>query len=116
MIDIGKRFRIQTEFVQNLAKALESKGHSTRVIDTQLNSVDGIYVGCWLMPVKNSFTARIGFSNALEEFPRAISASIDQLTTWVMNWLSLHGEMSRKRSEVNESSAGDFEGGESVLG
>lgn len=87
--------------VKTIAEELQRRGHQTSMIEAHLNTVDGVWVGVWVMPVikkgkVSKCLLRIGFGPIIEEHDATISPVV--LADKVLSWVSLHREASLKRS------------------
>lgn len=87
--------------VRSIAEELNRRGHKTDMIETQLNTVDGVWVGVWVMPVikkgrYHKWLLRIGFGPTIEEHDPTLGPVV--LADKVLSWLSIHTEASLKLS------------------
>ena len=84
--------------ILDVARELESRGKPVAVIDSQLNAVDGIWVGVWIFPKsRKKYVLRIGFGDNVQEHALGESKN---LATKIEDWLSKHGEASTIRSKT----------------
>ena len=81
------RLAYQQAVADAIAAELKKRGHKVSQTAAQINMVDGVFVGVWLMPRRTKFILRVGFADNLLEWQEPDVKNVGKLTDWVLEWL-----------------------------